>query len=137
MFQELFDAQTLQIIYRITLAVALGMLIGFEREYRGKPAGLRTYMLVALGAALFTVMSVFSFQSELGKSSFDPSRIASQVVVGIGFIGGGLIVLRGPYYCGRTLGYCSNRNDRGIWIFYCRHVFNTSCPIRAMGFALI
>lgn len=98
----MFDTMTLQIIYRITLAVVLGMLIGFEREYRGKPAGLRTYMLVALGAALFTVMSVYSLLPELGRSSFDPSRIASQVVVGIGFIGGGLIVLRGGRMEGLT-----------------------------------
>lgn len=98
----IFDALTWQIIYRITLAVALGMLIGFEREYRGKPAGLRTYMLVALGAALFTVMSVYSLSPELGRSSLDPSRIASQVVVGIGFIGGGLIVLKGDHMEGLT-----------------------------------
>ena len=99
---ELLDAQTLQIIYRLSLAVVLGMLIGVEREYRNKPAGLRTYMLVALGAALFTIMSVFSLINAPGNASFDPSRIASQVVVGIGFIGGGLIVLRGGRMEGLT-----------------------------------
>ena len=95
----MFDPDTMQMIYRLTLAAVLGMLVGFEREYRGKPAGLRTYMLVALGAALFTVMSV---ESSLGIPYFDPSRIASQVVVGIGFIGGGLILLKGDRIEGLT-----------------------------------
>lgn len=107
--ENFLDAQTLQIIYRLTLAVVLGMLIGFEREYRAKPAGLRTYMLVALGAALFTVMSANSLLPELGRSSFDPSRIASQVVVGIGFIGGGLIFLRGERMEGLT-------TAAGLWV---------------------
>jgi len=95
----MFDQDTMQMIYRLTLAAVLGMSVGFEREYRGKPAGLRTYMLVALGAALFTVMSI---QSALGVPYFDPSRIASQVVVGIGFIGGGLILLKGDRIEGLT-----------------------------------
>src|SRR3989344_3777400 len=96
---EFLSIDTMQMIYQITLAAVLGMLVGFEREYRGKPAGLRTYMLVALGAALFTVMSV---ESSLGIPYFDPSRIASQVVVGIGFIGGGLILLKGDRIEGLT-----------------------------------
>lgn len=99
---EFLSIETIQMIYKLTLAAVLGMLIGFEREYRGKPAGLRTYMLVALGATLFTIMSYASLESDLGSSSFDPSRIASQVVVGIGFIGGGLIFLKGDRMEGLT-----------------------------------
>ena len=105
----MIDEATMQIIYQLTLAAVLGMLIGFEREWRGKPAGLRTYMLVAFGAALFTVMSSASLAGDLGRSSFDPSRIASQVVVGIGFIGGGLIVLKGDRMEGLT-------TAAGLWV---------------------
>ena len=99
---ELFAIESMQMIYQLTLAAVLGMLIGFEREYRGKPAGLRTYMLVTLGATLFTIMSYASLSGDLGRYSFDPSRIASQVVVGIGFIGGGLIFLKGERMEGLT-----------------------------------
>ncbi len=98
----MFSPQTVEIMYRITLAAFLGMMIGLEREHRRKPAGLRTYTLVALGATLFSVLSGSGFQSVLGTSSFDPSRIASQVVVGIGFIGGGLIFLKGDKMEGLT-----------------------------------
>ena len=72
----MLNPETIQMIYQLTLAAFLGMLVGFEREYRGKPAGLRTYMLVAVGAALFTIMSV---ESSLGAPYFDPSRIASAI----------------------------------------------------------
>ena len=102
----MFSTETLEMIYRLTLAAVLGMSIGLEREYRGKPAGLRTYTLVALGAALFTLMSI---KSSLGTPYFDPSRIASQVVVGIGFIGGGLIFLKGDAVMGLT-------TAAGLWV---------------------
>ncbi len=98
------DPLTLQIIFRLTLAAILGMCIGFEREWRGKPAGLRTYMLVAIGAALFTSASVvlyYLFPSVNGVRGFDYHLIAN-IVVGIGFIGGGLIVLRGGHMEGLT-----------------------------------
>jgi len=97
----LSDIGSLHMIYQLTLAAVLGMLIGLEREHRNKPAGLRTYTLVALGATLFTTLSVNAADS-LGVFAFDPSRIASQVVVGIGFIGGGLIFLRGDRMEGLT-----------------------------------
>ena len=105
---EFLSIDTMQMIYQITLAAVLGMLVGFEREYRGKPAGLRTYMLVALGAALFTILSVASPAGDIGRSSFDPSRIASQVVVGIGFIGGGLIIFKNDRMEGLT-------SAAGLW----------------------
>lgn len=96
---NVFSPETMQMAYQLTLAAVLGMLIGFEREHRRKPAGLRTYTLVATGAALFTILSV---ESAIGIAYFDPSRIASQVVVGIGFIGGGLILLKGDRIEGLT-----------------------------------
>ena len=77
-------------ILRVLLAVALGAGIGYQRERAGKAAGLRTLVLVATGAALFTVVSVFGF----GAAGVDISRVAAGVVVGVGFIGAG-VILRG------------------------------------------
>jgi putative Mg2+ transporter-C (MgtC) family protein len=75
---------------RLLLAVGLGAGIGYQRERAGKAAGLRTLILVAAGAALFTVVSVFGF----GAEGVDISRVAAGVVVGVGFIGAG-VILRG------------------------------------------
>jgi putative Mg2+ transporter-C (MgtC) family protein len=75
-------------VWRLLLAAALGAAIGIEREYRQKPAGLRTNMLIALGSALFTILSLTTAPG----GSTDPTRIAAQVVVGIGFLGGGAIM---------------------------------------------
>ena len=97
-----FDGGTLQIFGQLALAVFLGALIGLEREYQGKSAGLRTYSLVALGSCLFTVISTSGFDAFAGLASYDPTRIAAQVVVGIGFIGGGLIFLKGDIVYGLT-----------------------------------
>jgi putative Mg2+ transporter-C (MgtC) family protein len=88
-----FDPITVRICSQLLLAVILGMLVGLEREHRRKAAGLRTYTLVCLGAALFTILSVDGFSRFAFRESFDPARIAAQVVVGIGFIAGGLIIL--------------------------------------------
>ncbi|MCW4007105.1 MAG: MgtC/SapB family protein [Candidatus Bathyarchaeota archaeon] len=74
---------TLETFLNLLLAVALGAIVGIERELTHKPAGLRTHMLVSLGACLFTIVSV-SF-------AVDPARIASGIVAGIGFIGAGTI----------------------------------------------
>jgi len=77
-------------ILRFLLAVALGAAIGFQRERAGKAAGLRTHILVGSGAALFTLVSIYGF---LG-ATVDISRVAAGVVVGVGFIGAG-VILRG------------------------------------------
>jgi putative Mg2+ transporter-C (MgtC) family protein len=74
---------------RLLLAAALGAVIGYQRERAGKQAGLRTHMLISIGAALFTIVSIFGF----GAAS-DPARIAAGVVVGIGFLGAGVILHR-------------------------------------------
>src|SRR5947209_4358107 len=76
------------VMLRLLLAAGLGAVIGIEREYRQKPAGLRTNMLIAIGAALFTVVSM-----SLGRTSGGvPDRIAAQIVSGVGFLGGGAIL---------------------------------------------
>ncbi len=80
------DSASLEIIFRLLLAAVLGGVVGFEREITHRPAGLRTHMLVALGAALFTAVSLVNFVST------DSARIIANIVVGIGFIGGGSIV---------------------------------------------
>jgi len=77
-------------ILRVLLAVGLGAGIGYQRERAGKAAGLRTLVLVGAGAALFTVVSIFGF----GTEGVDISRVAAGVVVGVGFIGAG-VILRG------------------------------------------
>ena len=76
------------------LALVLSALIGLEREIRAKSAGLRTHTLVGLGAAIFTLIGKYGFADVFGGARVDPSRIAAQVVTGIGFIGGGLIFVR-------------------------------------------
>ena len=79
----------------LLLALALSAVIGLEREIRAKAAGLRTHTLVGLGTAVFTLVSRYGFDgSGGGLVPFDPSRIAAQVVTGIGFIGGGIIFVR-------------------------------------------
>ncbi len=98
-------------VIRLLLATALGALIGFEREYHAKEAGVRTHLLVALGACLFMILSIYGFDFMLGRDhvSFDPSRIASQVVTGIGFIGAGTIILQKQMVRGLT-------TAAGLWV---------------------
>ena len=87
----MFDIILSSSLFQIFLAAVLGMVIGFERERMDKPAGLRTYALVSLGSALFTILSATGFKHFEGSVGYDPSRIASQIVVGIGFLGAGII----------------------------------------------
>ena len=82
--------QDLELLGRLLLAAVLGGAIGAERELNDQPAGLRTHMLLTIGACLFTLISAYGF----GRGS-DPSRIAAQIVTGIGFLGGGAIVRHG------------------------------------------
>lgn len=80
----------LEMVVRVLVALGLGAAVGYERERSGKPAGLRTHILIAVGAALFTVASLFGF-----GSNADAARVAAGVVAGIGFIGAGAIIHRG------------------------------------------
>lgn len=79
---------------RILIAALLGAALGFEREWRGKEAGLRTNTLIAIGAALFTAVSVMF--------AGDPARVAAQVVTGVGFLGAGAIMRHGAEVQGLT-----------------------------------
>jgi putative Mg2+ transporter-C (MgtC) family protein len=90
------SGQGLKQIGELALAFALSSLIGLEREWRQKSAGLRTHTLVGFGAALFLIVSKYGFSDVLvGRSvALDPSRVAAQIVTGVGFIGGGLIFVR-------------------------------------------
>ena len=89
---ELFAVTDTTLIIRLTIAALLGLLIGAERSRVGKRAGMRTYALVSLGAALFIIISGVVSLLAADSFSFDPLRVASQVVVGIGFLGAGVIL---------------------------------------------
>jgi putative Mg2+ transporter-C (MgtC) family protein len=93
-------------LLRLALAAALGGLIGVEREIREREAGLRTHMLVALGSALFTIVSAYGFHAFLASGQSvvraDPTRIAAQIVTGIGFLGAGAIIRQGLSIRGLT-----------------------------------
>lgn len=88
-----------EMMLRLLLAVVFGGVIGYVREIRRKAAGLRTHMLVCLGSALFTIVSILIAQE---SAAADPSRIASCVVTGIGFIGAGTIFVMGGNVMGLT-----------------------------------
>ncbi|MDL4773759.1 MULTISPECIES: MgtC/SapB family protein [Thermomonosporaceae] len=92
---ELSPGQGLVQIGELLLALVLSACIGLERGLRNKSAGLRTHTLVGVGAALFMLVSKYGFAHVPGDNvAFDPSRVAAQIVTGIGFIGGGLIFVR-------------------------------------------
>jgi putative Mg2+ transporter-C (MgtC) family protein len=90
-------------LLRLFMAAALGSLIGFERERLLWAAGIRTHMLVCVGACLFMIVSTYGFGPALGPNVvLDPSRVAAQVVSGIGFLGAGAILARGEIVKGLT-----------------------------------
>ena len=98
----------IELLFRLLVAALFGFVLGIEREYIGKPAGMRTYALVSLGSALFTLISKFGFADTV-SAAFDPSRVAAQIVSGIGFLGAGVIVLQGIKLRGVT-------TASGIWV---------------------
>jgi len=91
---------------RLLISALLGLAIGFEREYTSKWAGIKTHMLVALGSAVFTILSIYSFPKIAVTGSLmamgDPSRVAAQIITGIGFIGGGTVLRHGGSVYGLT-----------------------------------
>jgi putative Mg2+ transporter-C (MgtC) family protein len=91
-------------LLRLALAAVLGGLIGVERELREREAGLRTHLLVSVGSALFTIVGAYGFHDFLvsGHSVVDPTRIAAQIVTGIGFLGAGAIIRQGLSVRGLT-----------------------------------
>ena len=87
---------------RLLLAALFGAAIGFEREVHGHPAGMRTHLLVSLGSALFTGISIYGFGTGTAEAPVDPSRVAAQIVSGIGFLGAGAILKEGISVRGLT-----------------------------------
>lgn len=89
---------------RLLIAGVLGAIIGLDREYRAKEAGFRTHFLVSLGSALFMIVSQYGFAGVLGEPgvALDPSRVAAQIVSGIGFLGAGTIIFQKQFVRGLT-----------------------------------
>ena len=104
---------TWELIFRIFMAALLGGVIGLEREYRSKEAGFRTHFLVALGSALFMIVSAYGFADMMGmpEQRWDVSRVAAQVVSGIGFIGAGTIIFHKSENVVRGL-----TTAAGVWV---------------------
>ena len=97
------------LILRLALAAGLGLLIGMERAYRAKTAGTRTHFLVALGSALFMIVSQYGFVDAPGAAGADPARVAAQIVSGIGFLGAGTIIMQKHVIHGLT-------TAAGMWV---------------------
>ena len=97
---------TLDLSLRLLAAAGFAALIGFEREVRAKGAGIRTHVLVALGSALFMIISQYGFE---GAERFDASRVAAGVVGGLGFLGGGIIMKTKNHVSGLT-------TAAGLWV---------------------
>src|SRR3954454_5461692 len=98
-------ATQVEISVRLVGAAVLGGAVGYERERHTHPAGLRTHLLVSLGSAVFTVLSIFAFElppAPNGAIPVDPSRVAAQIVTGIGFLGAGAIIKYGTTIKGLT-----------------------------------
>ena len=113
-----FSATDAVMALRLIVALILGAMVGYEREYVGKSAGVRTYSLVSLGACLFTLISLFGISqipdiampsTEAFRLNYDVTRIVSQIVVGIGFLGAGIIIFRGSRIEGLT-------TAAGFWV---------------------
>ena len=100
-----------EFLLRLFCAAVLGGIIGLEREYRSKEAGFRTHFLVALGSALFMIVSAYGFTDALNNDlqRWDLSRVAAQVVSGIGFIGAGTIIFQKNAVRGLT-------TAAGVWV---------------------
>ncbi|WP_394871054.1 MgtC/SapB family protein [Clostridium butyricum] len=101
----------LDYLLRLFIAAVCGMAIGYERKNRMKEAGIRTHFIVAIGAAIIMIISKYGFQDQIGwpNMSLDPSRIAAQVVTGVGFLGAGVIFMQKQTIVGLT-------TAAGVWV---------------------
>ncbi|OGI95057.1 hypothetical protein A2917_01605 [Candidatus Nomurabacteria bacterium RIFCSPLOWO2_01_FULL_42_17] len=104
-----FFTQNHEVIIRLAIAVGLGLLIGGERLWMHKQAGMKTHALVSLGSAVFVIISEMIAIKYGAAAGFDPSRVASQIIVGIGFLGAGSIILQGNRLLGLT-------TAGGLWV---------------------
>lgn len=106
----------LQLLLRLLLSLITGALVGYEREQADKPAGMRTHGILSMGAALFTLISIYGFGADgnpsggmAGNQVVDPARVAAQIVSGIGFLGAGVIL----HHRGSVRGLTS---AAGLWV---------------------
>lgn len=98
-----FQIENSDILVRILFSIILGSIIGLEREITNKSAGLRTQIMVCLGACLFTILSIYGFSTAVTLYPLgDPSRVAAQIITGIGFIGAGTVLRQGLTVTGLT-----------------------------------
>ena len=104
-----FLAQNSDIILRLVVAVVLGMLIGGERLFMHKEAGMKTHALVAMGSAVFVLVSEAIMQKYVNLPGLNPTMIPSEIIVGIGFLGAGSIMLQGSRLLGLT-------TAGGLWV---------------------
>lgn len=86
------EVTTVSSIYKLILSMIFGSMVGYERKRKGQTAGVRTFSLIAMGATLAMILSIYVPQEYLGLKNGDPGRIAAQVVTGIGFLGAGAII---------------------------------------------
>lgn len=86
------DVNTIGSVYKLLLSMVLGAVVGFERKRKGQTAGVRTFSLIAMGATLAMLLSIYVPQEYMGLKNGDPGRIAAQVITGIGFLGAGAII---------------------------------------------
>ena len=106
---EQFFTQNSEIILRLVVAVGLGLLVGAERFFVHKDAGMKTHALVSLGSAVFVLISEAMMQKYVNMPGINPTMIPSQIVVGIGFLGAGSIMLYGSQLRGLT-------TAGGLWV---------------------
>lgn len=109
LMNNIFDTATIDILVRLSVALLLGMIIGTERVWAHKTAGMRTYALVSMGSALFVIVSNEMVKYYTGFSGMNPLMIISQIVVGVGFIGSGLIFSKESKLVGLT-------TATGLWV---------------------
>ena len=109
LYMEQFFIENGDVILKLIIAIILGMLIGVERIWVHKEAGMKTHALVAMGAALFVIFSEAMTEKYINLPGFNPAMIASQIVVGIGFLGAGSIILQGNRLLGLT-------TAGGLWV---------------------
>lgn len=107
--QNIFDQATIDIVLPLLIALLLGMIIGTERVWAHKTAGMRTYALVAMGSALFVLVSSEMVRQYVGYSGMNPLHIVAQIIVGVGFIGTGLIFTKDNKLMGLT-------TATGLWV---------------------
>ncbi len=97
-FQEIYqqinaiEVNTVGAVYKLVLSMLLGAVVGYERKRKGQSAGVRTFSLIAMGATLAMILSIYVPQEYMGLKNGDPGRIAAQVITGIGFLGAGAII---------------------------------------------